>query len=68
MGDLNTGTGETRTLVIKANQNKDDWKDVTHKIYKLRQQLLSYVKDLESKINLNNDMTVVIQELEVGIS
>lgn len=37
IGSLNNGTGETRTLVIKANENKEDWKEVTQKIYKLRQ-------------------------------
>lgn len=41
---------------------------MTQKIFKLRQELLSYVKELENKINMNNDLTIVIQEIEVGLN
>lgn len=40
------GTNEKRTLIIKPNENKEDWKDLSHKIYKTRQEVIGMVKDL----------------------
>ena len=37
MNDINTGGNQTRTLVIKPNENKEDWKTLSMKMYKLRQ-------------------------------
>ena len=37
IGGINTGTNEKRTLIIKPNENKEDWKNLSQKIYKTRQ-------------------------------
>jgi hypothetical protein len=54
-------------VVIKPNENKEDWKILSTKIYKLRMELQSGLRDLEGKIATNNDMVVVLNGLEVGI-
>lgn len=36
-------------------------------MYKLKVEVQSGIKDLEGKIVTNNDMSVVLNELEVGI-
>ena len=46
VGGINVGTNEKRTLVIKPNENKEDWKDLSHKIFKTRHEILSMVKEL----------------------
>ena len=46
IGGINVGTNEKRTLIIKPNENKEDWKDLSHKIYKTRQEVIGMVKDL----------------------
>ena len=64
---VNTNPGETKTVVIKPNQNKEDWKILSTKIYKLKMEVTSGLRDMENKITANNDMVVVLNSLQTGI-
>lgn len=64
---VNTTSGEVKTVVIKPNENKEDWKILSTKMYKLRMELQAGLRDLQGKIATNNDMVVVLNGLEVGI-
>lgn len=64
---VNAGSHEVKTYVIKPNENKEDWKSLSTKMYKLKMELQAGVRELEGKIVTNNDMVVVLNQLEVGI-
>lgn len=67
MAGVNSGSHETKTFVIKPNETKEDWKSLSTKISKLRQELISQVKDLEGRITANNELSVILNGFEVGI-
>lgn len=60
---VNIGSNETKTYIIKPNENKQDWKSLSTKIYKTKMELQSSIKDLENKIATNNDVVVVVNNL-----
>lgn len=64
---VNNGKNETKTYIIKPNENKEDWKSLSTKMYKTKMEMQSAIKELEGKIVTSNDMTVVLNQLEVGI-
>lgn len=68
IGGVNAGTNEKRTLIIKPNETKEDWKQLSNKIYKSKQEVLAQVRELETKVSVNSDITIILQELEVSIS
>ena len=53
--------------MIKPNENKEDWKILSTKMYKLKMEVQSGLRDMENKIAANNDMVVVLNTLETGI-
>lgn len=54
MAGVNSGTHETKTLIIKPNETKDDWKSLSTKMTKLKQEVTYQIKELEGKITANN--------------
>jgi hypothetical protein len=43
---VNTNPGEIKTVVIKPNENKEDWKILSTKIYKLKMEMQSGLRDM----------------------
>ena len=53
--------------MIKPNENKEDWKILSTKMYKLKMELQAGLREMDTKIAANNDMVVVMNSLEAGI-
>ncbi len=62
MNGVNTGNNETRTLGIKPNETKEDWKNLSQKIYKAKQEMMSAVREMDNKIIANNDFIVTLND------
>ena len=43
---VNTSSGDVKTVVIKPNENKEDWKILSTKIYKLKMELHSGMREM----------------------
>jgi hypothetical protein len=41
---VNNGTNETKTYIIKPNETKEDWKTLSVKIYKAKQEMQANIK------------------------
>ena len=67
MSQINTGGNEVKTILIKPNENKEDWKNLSTKMHRLRMELQANVRELEGKIVASNEIGVTVGNLRVEL-
>lgn len=56
-----------RTVVIKPNENKEDWKTLSTKMQRLRSELQAGLKEVEGKVATSNEVAAGLGQMEAAI-
>lgn len=56
-----------RTVVIKPNENKEDWKTLSTKMQRLRSELQAGLREVEGKVATSNEVAAGLGQMEAAI-
>lgn len=54
-------------MVIKPNENKEDWKTLSTKMQRLRSELQAGLKEVEGKVATSNEVAAGLGQMEAAI-